>query len=71
MTKKSYKVLGMHCSSCPLIIESDLEDAGIKSSCSYARGTLDVEYDESLVSDEKIIEVVRASGYQLSSNSLD
>ena len=71
MIKKAYKILGMHCPSCPLVIESDLEDAGVNASCNYARGTLDVEYDESLVSDEKIIEVVRASGYQLSTNSLD
>ena len=71
MTKKSYKVLGMHCTSCPLIIESDLEDVGIKASCNYARATLDVEYDESLVSDDKIREVVRASGYELSTHSSD
>ncbi len=71
MTKKSYHVLNMHCTSCPLIIESDLEDIGVKSSCSYTRGTLDVEYNESLVSGEKIREVVRASGYELSTHSSD
>lgn len=65
MRKKTYKVHGMHCASCPLVIESDLEDAGVKASCNYARATLDVEYDETHVSDEKIIELVRASGYQL------
>lgn len=70
MIKKSYKVTGMHCPSCPLVIESDLEDAGVKASCNYARQTLDVEYDESCVSDEKITEVVRASGYGLSAHSL-
>lgn len=71
MIRKTYKVIGMHCTSCPLIIESDLEDSGVKTSCNYACGTLNVEYNESLVSDEKIIEVVRASGYELSTYSLD
>ncbi len=66
MTKKSYKVLGMHCTSCPLIIESDLEDAGMKASCNYARQTLDVEYDESRMMKETIEKVVTTAGYALS-----
>lgn len=69
MTKKSYKVLGMHCTSCPLVIESDLEDAGVKSSCNYARGTLDVEYEEAQISEKRIYEIVRASGYTISLDS--
>lgn len=66
MTKKSYKVLGMHCTSCPLVIESDLEDAGVKASCNYARQTLDVEYDEARVTKETIEKVVTTAGYALS-----
>lgn len=65
MIKKTYKVIGMHCTSCALVIESDLEDEGVKASCSYAHETLNVEYDETRVSDKKITEVVRASGYEL------
>lgn len=65
MTKKSYKVLGMHCTSCPLVIESDLEDAGVKASCNYARSTLDVEYDETKISEKKIADIVAVSGYVL------
>lgn len=68
MTKKTYKVNGMDCTSCAMLIESDLEDAGVNAICSYARSTLDVEYDESRISDEKIIKVVKASGYELSSH---
>jgi len=66
MKKKSYKVLGMHCTSCPLLIESDLEDAGVKAACNYARQTLDVEFDDSRIAEEKIRDVVRSSGYELS-----
>ncbi len=66
MIAKTYKILGMHCPSCALVIESDLEDAGIKASCNYARETLDVEYDETNVSEETISAAIRASGYTLS-----
>lgn len=66
MTKKSYKVLGMHCTSCPLVIESDLEDAGVTARCNYARSTLDVAFDETVVQEEKIVDIVKSSGYSLS-----
>lgn len=65
MIKKSYKVLGMHCTSCPLVIESDLEDAGVNAKCNYARATLDVEFDETKTQEVKIADVVRLSGYAL------
>lgn len=65
MTKKSYKVLGMHCPSCALVIESDLEDAGINASCNYARATLDVEYNERIINEERVRSVVEKAGYQL------
>ncbi|OGG29376.1 hypothetical protein A2973_02235 [Candidatus Gottesmanbacteria bacterium RIFCSPLOWO2_01_FULL_49_10] len=67
MVKKTYKLKGMHCPSCALVIESDLEDAGIKASCNYAREVLEVEFDEPSIVNEKIEEkikkVVQISGY--------
>ena len=65
MTKKSYKVDGMHCTSCALLIESDLEDAGVKARCNYAKETLEVEFDEAKVDEGKIKEVVVSSGYRI------
>lgn len=65
MIRKTYKVIGMHCTSCPLIIESDLEDAGIKAHCSYAKQILDVEFDEQMIQDSKIKEVVKSAGYDI------
>lgn len=67
MTKKTYKIDGMHCTSCAMVIESDLEDAGVKASCSYAKETLDVEFDPANVSEEKIKGVVATAGYTVSS----
>lgn len=65
MVKKTFKVTGMDCTSCAMLIESDLEDVGVKASCSYAREILEVEYDEQKVSEDKLKEVVKSSGYGL------
>lgn len=67
MTKKQYKVVGMHCASCAAVIEADLEDAGVNASCSYAKQTLDVEFDDTKVKEEKIHSIIQESGYSLSS----
>lgn len=65
MVTKTFKVGGMHCTSCALMIESDLEDAGVKAHCNYAKETLEVEFDEKKVSEKEISEVVAKSGYQI------
>ncbi|OGG04192.1 hypothetical protein A2Z33_03490 [Candidatus Gottesmanbacteria bacterium RBG_16_52_11] len=65
MIKKTLKVGDMHCTSCALMIEAELEDAGVKARCSYADQTLDVEYDESRVSLDTIREAVKKAGYTL------
>lgn len=64
--KKIYKVSGMHCSSCALTIEWDLEDAGVKAKCSYAQALLEVEYEPQKTSEEEIKKVVEKSGYKIS-----
>ncbi len=64
MQKKIYKVEGMDCASCASLLELDLEDAGIKASCSYAKGTLEVDKD---TDKKKLSEAVRKSGYNISS----
>ena len=63
--KKKFKIEGMHCSSCSLVIDMELEDSeGIKSAkSSYARQDLEVEYDPQKVSLEKILKTVKKSGY--------
>ena len=65
MTKKTYKVAGMDCTSCALLIESDLEDAGVKARCSYAKQTLEVEFDEKKINEERIKDVVKKTGYRI------
>lgn len=65
MVKKSYKVQGMHCTSCAMLIESDLEDVGIKACCSYAKQTLDIEFNENEANEEKVKTIVKTLGYEL------
>ncbi len=68
MTKKTYKIKGMHCTSCALVIEGDLEDAGVRARCSYAKETLEVEYDPKTVAEDTIETVVAKAGYSVISS---
>jgi copper chaperone CopZ len=65
MVKKTYRVEGMHCSNCPMIVESIEDDLpGIKQvSASYQKGQMLVEFDETLVSEEEILSAVEKKGY--------
>ncbi len=65
MTKKIYKVQGMHCASCATMIELDLEDEGITAKCNYAQQVLEVSFDNTKIKEEKIKKVVGQSGYTL------
>jgi len=48
-----------------MVIESDLEDAGVKAKFSYAKQTLETEFDEKKVSEKTIKDVVKNAGYTL------
>ena len=65
MIKKKFKITGMHCSSCAMTIDMDLEEIeGIKSAkTSYARQESEVEFDPVKVPDDKILESIKKSGY--------
>ena len=63
--KLKLKIVGMHCTSCAMNIDGELEDTeGVKSaSTSYARQETDVEYDEEKVNEKKIVEIIKIVGY--------
>jgi copper chaperone CopZ len=65
MIHKTFKIEGMHCTGCALMIESDLEDAGVTAVCNYAKQTLEVEFDEKKIGENKINEIVVAAGYRI------
>ena len=65
ITKKKLKINGMHCSSCALNIDFDLEDLdGVKvSKTNYAKEECEVEFDEEKIEKEKIIQTIKKTGY--------
>ena len=68
MLKKTLRVSDMHCSNCAMTIES-LEDdlPGIRSvSASYAKGRVVVEFDETRLDLETIIQAIKEQGYTAS-----
>lgn len=66
MDKIKFKISGMHCTSCAMNIDFDLEDLeGVKSAkTNYANEICDVEYDPSRVNLENLKESIKKSGYQ-------
>ncbi len=63
IVKKKLTISGMHCSSCAMNIDFDLEDAGVISSTNYAKQITEVEFDEEKISLEEIIEIIKKTGY--------
>jgi P-type Cu+ transporter len=65
MKKIKLKIEGMHCSSCAMNIDFDLEDReGVKSvNTSYARQTTEIEYEENKISVSEIINQIKQTGY--------
>lgn len=64
--KKKFKILDMHCSSCALTIDMDLEelDGVKKAQTSYAKAETKIEFDPEKISDELILETIKKSGYK-------
>ncbi len=65
MTKKTFRVTNMHCSACAITLEG-LEDElmGVKRvNASYHKQQLEVEFDESKVTEATIIATVKDMGY--------
>ncbi len=61
------KINGMHCTSCSMNIDGELEDLDgvISASTSYAKAETVVEYDEGKVGVDKIKKVIKELGYSV------
>ncbi len=66
MKKIKLDIKGMHCSSCAMDIDFDLEDLeGVKSAkTSYAKQTTEIEFDEEKVTEEDIAAQIKKTGYK-------
>lgn len=72
MIKKKFKIDGMHCTSCAMSIDGDLEDnvKGVKrANTNYARQECEVEFEEEIVSIEQIINQIKETGYRAQSKA--
>jgi Cu+-exporting ATPase len=67
MKKETYKIDGMHCASCVSAIERALaETAGVRSaSVNFATETALIEFDENIIPESGLADVVRSVGYAL------
>ena len=66
IVKKKLKIDGMHCSSCAMSIDFDLEDLnGVQiAKTNYARQETEVEFDQEKVDIAKIIIQIKETGYR-------
>ena len=62
-----FKISGMHCVSCSMNIDGELEDTPgvVSATTGYAKATSEVEFDPSKVSVEKIQSIVKKLGYEI------
>jgi copper chaperone CopZ len=67
IVKKKLKIEGMHCASCAMSIDFDLEDLGVKSAkTSYTKQETEVEFDEDKIKPQKIVDQIKKTGYRAS-----
>ena len=66
-TTIKFQISGMHCSSCSLNIDGELEDqAGVLSaSTSYAKSITTVRFDEKKIAVERLMQTIRDLGYEV------
>ncbi len=66
MKKIKLKIEGMHCTSCAMNIDGELEDAeGVKeSNTNYAKSETEVIFEKNIISETVIIEIIEKVGYK-------
>lgn len=69
--KKKFTVQDMHCTSCAMLIDGELEDLdGVKRAVTnYASCSCEVEFDENKVSHDDIIKTIKKVGYTAHDNA--
>lgn len=70
MNNLKLKINGMHCSSCAMDIDGQLEDNGVEESkTSYAKSITEVKFDPNKISKRKIVEIINSIGYSTTHTS--
>lgn len=67
LLKKKLKIEGMHCTSCAMSIDMDLEelDGVTAAKTSYARQETEVEFDDEKLGLGQIISSIEKTGYKV------
>jgi copper chaperone CopZ len=65
--KKTFKVKGMHCSSCEMLIKDSLEETkGVNAAeASHKKASVSVDYDEAKISEKMIKSIIKSEGYEV------
>lgn len=63
MADKTFTIEGMHCTSCAMLIEGELEDIGVQAKVNYPKQSVKVTFDENKCSVEDIKAAIRKAGY--------
>ncbi len=65
MIIKKFKITGMHCTSCAMNIDGEIEDTekvkDVKTN--YAKAITEVEFEPDKISEEEIITAIKKAGY--------
>ena len=65
LTKQIFRILDMHCTSCAMSIDGELENTdGIReSTTNFAKGTTEISFENEKIDALKIIETIKKAGY--------
>jgi len=63
--KKIFKIKGMHCNSCAMLIEEKLKNKVENISVSYSKEQAEIEFDENKISEKEIKEIIEKCGYEV------
>lgn len=67
MSTATFKITGMHCSSCSMLVTMNLEDLpGVASvECDHATGRTVVEHDSSVSTIDELRSAITGAGYDI------
>lgn len=64
--EKTFKITGMHCTSCEVLIKDALEDTGVKvNEISSKKGLAIVNFDGKKITESDIKTTIEAEGYKV------
>jgi copper chaperone CopZ len=63
----TFKIIGMHCVSCAMNIDGNLEDTYgvIKSETNFAKSTTKVFFDSKKINPERLKKIIEETGYSV------